>query len=105
MKNYDNFNFEEFKEKTQNGHLAITTEEEWKEFIKYLAAYYGFPPESYTTPSYELLQNGLGIFGTKQSLMHKHSHWMKLSCVQIVPLNTLWKIFVIIHLYHQKMGF
>ena len=62
MKNYDNFNFEEFKKKTQNGYLAIATEEEWKGFIKYLAAYYRVPLESFTTPSYELLQNGLGVF-------------------------------------------
>ena len=62
MKNYDNFDFEEFKKKTQEGHLAITTVEEWKGFVRHLAVYSGYSPTSYATPSVGILRDGLGVF-------------------------------------------
>jgi|GEM_PF-2937945 len=76
MGNYDNFDFEEFKNKTQEGYLAITTVEEWKGFIKHLAADAGFSPDAYATPNNGILQDGLGVF------------WNEAIChAQIFPLE------------------
>lgn len=78
MRNYDNFDFEEFKKKTQEGHLVITTVEEWKGFIKHLAAYFGHSPTAYATPSGGMLRDGLGVFWN-ETVDH----------VQVGPLDSL----------------